>query len=442
MSQKVLIIGGGPGGYTAAQKAASAGADVTLFEKERLSGTCGIWGCIPTKTLYTTASAILSCDRLKRQGLTMEHTLDFTVLKARMNAVKDSTEKGVVYLMEQAGVKVVIGEASVDVVKKTVTCNGETFEGDSIILATGTTEGKPGVFNVPGVWTSKDLLMSDELPESMVVIGGGAVGVEFATIYNAFGVKVTLIEMIDRILPVEDAEISKNLKRAMTKQGVKIITGKGVASLIEGARGVVLNDDTIIDAERVLLAIGRKVLSDYDGLEMDGKFIKVNDKMETSVSNIFAIGDIVGGKMLAHEAHMEGVVAGINAAGGSAMRDWNVMPAATFCHPEVASVGLTEEQAKDAGTYHVGKFIYRALGKGLAEGHQQGFVKIIADEDGAIIGGHIFGHNAPELIAELVVAMENGMTVKEIANMVHTHPTLPELVQEACKDCSTKMKNN
>jgi len=432
MQKTVLVIGGGPAGYSAAETAAKNGADVVLFERERLGGTCGIWGCIPTKTLFSAAVALHDCERLSKIGVQTSAEMDFSLIKNRMKRVVGQTEKGVEFLMKKAGVAVVKGEAVADISNLSVTCNGEHYNGDALILASGSTEGKPGVFDVEGVWTSKDLLVSDHIPKSMLVIGAGAVGVEFASIYRSFGCEITLIEAMDRILPFEDEEISKTLKRSLKKQGIRVLTGSGVLRVIEGGEGVFLENGEEILGERVLLAIGRRVLSDFD-VERDGRFIKVNSRMETSVPNVYAAGDIVGGKMLAHEAHVEGIVAGSNASGKNLDRYWKCMPSVTFSIPEVASVGLTEKEGACTG-----KFLYRALGKGLAEGHMDGLCKVVADKGGKFAGCHIIGHNASELIQEAVIAIESGLMMEKMAHMVHSHPTMPEIIMEACRDCSNK----
>lgn len=449
---QVIIIGSGPGGYVAAVRAGILGLKTAIVEKDPfLGGTCLHRGCIPTKALLHTAYLYDEFKHAGDFGLEVKSIgIDFPKVHKRKQSVVDKMAKGVQFLMKKRKVEVLTGFGRI-VDKNTVAVTGdkgeEKIRASSIIIATGSVPAslphiKP---DHKTVLDSDSILVEEKIPKSLAVIGAGAVGVEFASIFNSFGCKTTIIEVLPRIVPLEDEAISKALEQAFRKRGIDVMTSaevKAVETSRSGAKVRVIKDgkQTEIDAERVLLSIGRKPLTQKIGLEAIGiapdkrGYIPVNEFMQTSVPNVYAIGDIVMTPLLAHVASAEGILAVDHLAGRHARAlVYTHMPNATYCTPEVASVGLTEKAAKDAGyKVRVGQFPFSAIGKATILGETTGFVKIVADETyDEVLGVHIIGPKATELIAEACVGASLETTVEELARTVHAHPTLSEAMMEA-----------
>lgn len=448
----LAIIGSGPGGYVGAIRAAQLGMRVAIVERDRLGGVCLNWGCIPTKALLRNAELVSFLRRGEEYGFSFDNLrVDFSVAVKRSEQAARKLSKGVEYLMKKNKVTVVpgagklVGKGQVHVTKNaTVT----ELEAERILVATGTRPREiPGV-PVDGtrVITSTEALSLPQVPRSLLIIGAGAVGVEFADIYNAYGSEVTLIEMLPRILPVEDAEISSFLERVFAKRGMKILTGTKVDNVtVKGAQVSVRvsreGKTEEISGDVALIGIGRVPNIESVGLKELGVavdrngFIRVNDRFETSAAGIYAIGDVIGGPLLAHKAMAEAIVAVEVMAGVTDRKvDPLKIPNCTYCTPQVASVGLTEEQAKEQGRQvKVGRFSFQACGKAVALGDTEGFVKVVADaEYGEILGLHIIGPEATEMIAEATMARTLEATLEDVHHSVHAHPTLSETVAEAC----------
>ncbi|MFQ5882355.1 MAG: dihydrolipoyl dehydrogenase [Candidatus Methylomirabilales bacterium] len=448
----LAVIGGGPGGYVAAIRAAQLGMKVAVVERDRLGGVCLNVGCIPTKALLWNAEVLSLLRRSQEFGFTFENLrVDFSVAVKRSQQAAQKLSKGVEYLMKKNKVTALRGEGKLAGKGQIlITKDGKVTElqVERILLATGSRPREiPGV-PVDGrcVITSTEALSLPQVPGSLLIIGAGAVGVEFADVYNAYGSEVTLIEMLPRLLPVEDAEISSFLEKAFAKRGMKIRTGTKVeGAKVEGEQVRLWvsreGKGEEITGDVVLVAIGR--VPNIEGLGLDGLgvklgkggFIQVDDRFATTVPGIYAIGDVIGGPLLAHKAMAEAIamvegVGGINVGRVDPLK----IPNCTYCSPQVASVGLTEERAKEKGhQVKVGRFSFQASGKAVALGDTEGFVKVVADaEYGEIIGLHIIGPEATEMIAEATMARTLEATLEEVHGSVHAHPTLSETVAEAC----------
>jgi dihydrolipoamide dehydrogenase len=446
----VAVIGGGPGGYVAAIKAAHLGAKVALVEKEKLGGTCLNWGCIPTKTLVKSASLWREIKHAGEFGLDISGAkVNYPQVAARKEQVVGTLVAGIEGLMKKNKITVFYGFGKVmepgKIVLQKKDYSEETIEAGKIIIATGSAPARlpiPGL-DLPGVISSDDALEMTEVPDSLLVIGGGVIGMEFASIFSAFGTRVTVVEMLPSILPMVDEELTRRFRPLLKKEGIEVLTaarvkeveqiGAQLAAIIETGKG-----EVEIIVSKVLVAAGRiPVTNGIDimqlGLELSGRAIKVNEKMETNVPGIYAIGDVTGGPMLAHVASFEGIVAAENALGHQSLMDYRVVPSCIFCHPEIAGVGLSEQEVKEQGLdYVISKFPFTANGKALAIGEAVGIVKLIARKDtGVIIGGHIMGPHASDLIGEVGLAIKAGLTAKEVAETIHAHPTLAETIMEA-----------
>ena len=446
----VTVIGGGPGGYVAAIRAAQLGQKVGLVERDRLGGICLNWGCIPSKALLKSAELYHLMKRSEEFGiLHKDLKIDFARIIKRSRDVSERITKGVEFLMKKNKIEIVPGSAvltgktSVSVTKDGKTT--DTIRTKSTIIATG---GRPR--SIPGVQidrkkilTSTEAMSLKEQPKSMVVIGGGAIGIEFAYFYNALGTKVTVIEMMPGILPLEDREMTKIVESSLKKSGIEILTGTKVEGVKVGATVDVAVSSSegkkTVSGEVALMAIGIQGNSENLGLESLGVkvekgFIGVNEFCQTSVPGIYAIGDVSGPPLLAHVASHEGMVAAEHIAGKAKHGiDRKLFPSCTYCQPQVASVGLTEEAAVQAGhKIKVGRFPFRPLGKALAIGETEGQVKLIFDERyGELLGAHIVGSEATEMIAELMTAKALETTYEELWRTMHAHPTLAEAVMEA-----------
>ncbi len=447
----VLVIGGGPGGYTAAIRAAQLGQKTGIIERDRLGGICLNWGCIPTKALLRNAEMLQWFRKAAEWGISFENLrFDFGAIIRRSRGVADRVSKGVEFLMKKNGIEHMPGAArllAADVVELlTPEKPAKRLRARNIILATG---ARPRT--IPGVAidrkreiTSTEAMTLASQPSSMVIIGAGAIGIEFAYFYNALGTKVTVVEMLPGILPIEDRELTKQLESSLRKQGITILTGTTVERVTPGPENVRLSvvsegERKELTGEVALMAIGVQGNVESLGLEELGvtvarNSIQVDSGFRTNVPGIFAVGDVIGPPWLAHVASTEGIhcveaIAGLDPE----PVDYTSIPGCTYCQPQIASVGLTEEKAREAGhEIKIGKCPFRPLGKAMAIGESEGMVKLIFDAKyGELLGAHILGSEATEMIAELVVARRLGTTGRELHRVVHAHPTLSEAVMEA-----------
>ena len=447
----VVVVGGGPGGYVAAIRAAQLGGKVTLIEKNKLGGTCLNVGCIPTKVLLHAAEALTEAKHMDNLGIQVSvNGIDWKAVQSRKEAVTNQLVSGVTGLMKANKIRVIEGTASfasktaLEVVKKDGTKENVPF--DKVILATGSV---PAVPPIPGVKEnaacvdSTGALAFDHVPETLLVIGGGVIGMELATAYSRFGAKVTVVEAMPKLLPMMDGELTAMLRKKMEASGVTILTEAKVQSVEAAPVGAKVQVEVggkveSFEAEKVLVAVGRRTDTEALGLDKvgiahDRGRITVNDKMETNVPNIYAIGDCLGKVMLAHVASAQGEVAAENALGETAVYDGKTNPSCVYTDPEFAGVGLTEEKAKEEGIpYQVGKFPLMANGKALIMNGGEGMIKfIIGKEYGEVLGVHILGPSATDLIGECALAIGMEATVDEIYATIHAHPTVTEAVREA-----------
>ncbi|MDF9827622.1 dihydrolipoamide dehydrogenase [Ereboglobus sp. PH5-10] len=446
----LIVIGGGPAGYAGAIRAGQLGKKVACIEMERAGGTCLNWGCIPTKALLKSAELYQKMKHADIYGLSVkEVTFDFAKVIERSRGVSNQMAKGVEFLLKKNKVDYFIGRAVVNAPGMVSITegehNGKFFKTKNILVATGCKMRRiPGIeYDDARVMTSREALAGKSLPKSVIIVGAGAIGVEFAYFYNALGSKVTLVEMLPQILPVEDAEISRTLSRALVKQGIDIHTDTRCENFRTGKGGVKVDlvqgdKKTEVEAEVLLSAIG--VVANIDHVfasnlkpELDRNYLKVGDDYETSIKGIYGAGDIIGPPWLAHVATFEAVSAVNGMFGHGTPKRVKVFPGCTYCQPQVASTGLTEKAAKAEGLdIKVGKFPFTASGKAVASAESEGFVKVISDaKTGEIYGAHIIGSEATELIAEYGLAVEMEATVDEIHQTIHAHPTLSEAVMEA-----------
>ncbi len=444
MDADITIIGGGPGGYVAAIYASHLGARVVLIEKDRLGGTCLNRGCIPTKAL---ASSVEACEQAKRAadfGIEVGSVkADFSKIMARKNRIVSQLASGISELMKLN--KITVIKSAGRIVSPTeVKAGDEVITTKKIIIATGSEPTRLPIFGMdaPGVLDTDALLLLTELPESLVIIGGGYVGCEFAGIFSALGTKVTILEALPRILPNVDEDIVRFFNLTLRRHGIEVKTGAMVKAIRkEGDNFRVLWDtmsgEQVASGEYVLMATGRTPYTDglgimELGMKMNRRAIAVNDYLETSIPGIYAAGDVTGKTMLAHYAYYQGEVAVENALEGSRKADNSVVPACIFVQPEIASVGITEKQAKDAGiTCEVSRFPFAANGRAVAMEEAVGTVKMICGADGKVLGVQIVGPHASDLIAEAALAVTLGMAAADIARTIHAHPTLPETIHEA-----------
>lgn len=450
----IAIIGGGPGGYVAAIRASQLGFKTALIEKDRVGGICLNWGCIPTKALLKSAELFNLVKRASEFGLKVENLgFDFKKIIQRSRQVAERLTKGVEFLLRKNNVTKISGHGFV-LKPGLVGVKNEKDEieiqASNIIIATGARPRELHGINIDGkvIITSKEAMLLEEPPRSMIIIGAGAIGVEFAYFYNSFGTKITLLEMMSSILPNEDKEITDILAKSFQKSGIDILTGTKVveAKAVDGQAQVKIqneNGEKTLKADLALVAIGVRGNSDDLGLEnvgveVENSFIKVDKKTyKTNVDGIYAIGDVIGPPLLAHVASAEGIRCVENIAGVETLPiDYYGIPNCTYCIPQVASIGLTEEKAIELGyEIKVGRFPFRANGKALALGETEGMVKVIFDAKyGELLGAHIVGPEATELIAEFGVAKTLESTAFEIAKTIHAHPTLSETLMEASAD--------
>jgi dihydrolipoamide dehydrogenase len=446
----LIVIGGGPAGYAGAIRAGQLGKKVACIELERAGGTCLNWGCIPTKALLKSAELYQKIKKADVFGITVKDvSFDFAKVMERSRGVAGQMAKGVEFLFKKNKVDYFVGKGQVTVPGMVEITEGEHkgkfFKTKNILIATGCKMRRIPDLPVDGVrvMTSREALASKTLPKSMVIVGAGAIGVEFAYFYNAFGTKVTLVEMLGQILPVEDEEVAKTLARSFEKQGIALHTDTKCENFRVGKNSVKLNlvkdgKSEEIEAETVLSAIGvvaniEGVLSKNVKVDLDRNYVKVGDDYQTNVKGIYAAGDIIGPPWLAHVATFEAVSAVNGMFGHGKPHRVKNFPGCTYCQPQVASTGLTEKAAREKKLdIKIGKFPFTASGKAVASAESEGFVKVISDaKTGEIYGAHIIGSDATELIAEYGFAIELEATVEEIHQTIHAHPTLSEAVMEA-----------
>lgn len=446
----LVVIGGGPAGYAGAIRAAQLGKKVACVELERAGGTCLNWGCIPTKALLKSAEFVQKLAHAEDYGIKIDgFSFDFAQIIKRSRGVSGQMAKGIEFLFKKNKVEYIVGAAQVSVPGMVEITSGERKGGflktERILLATGCQPRHLPDVPVDGkaIFTSREILEISKQPKSLTVLGAGAIGVEFAYFFNALGTKVTLVEMLDQVLPVEDAEVSRLLDRSFKKQGIEVRTGTKAENIKAGAKGVTL--DLVVGDKRekhtteaLLIAVG--VQARTEGLfsnrvkpELHRGFVTVGDNYESSVKGVYAAGDLIGPPWLAHVATWEAVQAVNGMFGVSRPKRIGAFPGCTYCVPQVASIGLTEKAAKEKGIeYKIGKFPFAASGKAVASGESEGFIKVLIDPKyGEILGAHIIGGDATELIAEYGVAINNELTAEEIHHTIHAHPTLSEGVMEA-----------
>jgi dihydrolipoamide dehydrogenase len=453
----VIFLGGGPAGYVGALRSAQLGLNVAVVEREGLGGTCVLWGCIPAKALLESAAVAHRARQAKTFGVNVgEITTDYSVAMKRSRAVSTQNSKGVEFLFKKNKITWLVGTGTLkgkksvsvtdakgvatthDAKKAIVICTGSRVKG---IPAIGLTLDKKNILS------SDEALILEKAPATLAIVGCGAVGCEFADVFNEFGTKVTMLETMPTMLPLEDAEVAAELARSFKKRGIEVVLSAKIEKAKAGDGSVTLSlsgpEKKELTFEKVLVATGRAPNVEGIGLEAQGVkltdrgFIKIDDQMRTSAEGIYAIGDVAGPPMLAHKGEREGIVAAEVIAGKSEHRvNYGNIPNCTYCHPEVASIGLTEQQCKEQKLeYKVGKFNFSASGRARTSGETEGFVKVIRDTKyGEILGAHIIGAHATELIHELAVARENEFTVEEVDLAIHAHPTLSEAIAEAVLD--------
>lgn len=452
MKFDLVVIGSGPGGYVAAIRASQLGKSVAVVEKAELGGICLNWGCIPTKALLKSASVFEYAKHATEYGVKLEGgiTADFEAIVARSRGVADGMSKGIQFLFKKNKIEVIQGFgklAGANTIEVKADDGTTTLvEANNIILATGARSRILPNMPIDGqkIIGYRQALVLPKQPESMVVVGSGAIGSEFAYFYNTIGTKVTLVEYLPNIVPLEDEEVSKQLERSFKKQGIKVMTGSEVLAVDTTADKCKVTIKTkkgeeVVEADIVLSAVG--VSTNLEGLGLDEVGVKnengkvlVNEFGQTNIPSIYAIGDIVPGPALAHVASAEGITAVEHIAGLNPHPvNYNSIPGCTYTNPEIASVGLTEKKAVEAGyEVKVGKFPFSASGKASAAGAKDGFVKLIFDAKyGELLGAHLIGANVTEMIAELVVAKNLETTGHEIIKSVHPHPTMSEAIMEA-----------
>ena len=447
----VVVLGAGPGGYVAAIRAAQLGLKTAIIEKDSVGGVCLNWGCIPSKSLLRNAEVLNLVNNAEEFGITFENlTYDFSKAISRSREVVDKLTSGVQYLLNKNQVELIEGTGKLTEPHEIeILENNRKFTSDNIIIATGARQRDIDSMPIDHhvVINSRDALSMSEIPDDITIIGAGATGVEFAHIYRSYGAKVTLVEMMDRIIPNEDSEISDLLRKSFAEREIDIKVGVTVKS-IQASNGTALvtlvanGEEHLITSDKVLVAVGVQPNTDGIGLEgagitTDKGFISIGENMETNVSGVYAIGDVTGKMLLAHVATAQAVTAVEYIAGlNPAPIDYHLMPRAIYCEPQVASFGMTEAQAKNHGIEtQIGRFPFSASGKAVALGHTEGIIKLVIDpEIGEILGAHMIGPEVTELLAELSMTKLLEGTTTELGWLVHPHPTISETLKEAALD--------
>ena len=447
---KIAVIGGGPGGYVAAIKAAMLGGDVTVIEKKKVGGTCLNVGCIPTKALLASSSMLMNIKEAKNFGINIDGKVnaDFSAVMSRKDKIVDQLISGIEFLFDKRGINLVNGFGKL-IDKNTIEVTKEDGEieiikADKIILANGSVPIVPPMFpyDKKRIITSDEVLGLSELPESMLIIGGGVIGCEIGQFFSTLGTEVTIVQRGEQLLPFEDKDVVKQLQRQIKKDKIKVLLNSGVDSCEVVGDEVVstLSDGKKVNTQYVLVAIGRRPNIENSGIEelgieLNRGKIVVNENLETSVEGIYAIGDLINTPMLAHVASKEGIIAVENAFGKSKTVDYTAVPRCVYTEPEVAAVGKTQKQLDAEGVeYNVGQFEFRGLGKAQAIGHTQGFIKVLADSEDKIVGASVVGPHATDLLTELSLVVHLGLTVEQVGDVIHAHPTLSEGLMEALHD--------
>lgn len=445
----IIVLGSGPGGYVTAIRASQLGFKTAVVEKESLGGVCLNWGCIPTKALLKSAQVFEYLKHAEDYGLSVkDYDKDFEAVVKRSRGIADGMSKGVQFLLKKNKIDVLKGFGTLKTGKK-IDVDGTEYSADHIIIATGARSRELPSLPQDGkkVIGYREAMTLAKQPKKMIVVGSGAIGVEFAYFYNSMGTDVTIVEFLPSVVPVEDADVSKQLERSFKKNGIKIMTSAEVTSVDTSGKGVKVTvktkkGDEILDADIILLAIGIKSNIENIGLEdvgiaVDRDKILVNAYYQTNIPGYYAIGDVTPGQALAHVASAEGILCVEKIAGQHVEAlDYGNIPGCTYCSPEIASVGLTETQAKEQGLdIKVGKFPFSASGKASAGGHKEGFVKVIFDAKyGEWLGCHMIGAGVTDMIAEVVLGRKLETTGHEVLKAVHPHPTMSEAVMEAVAD--------
>jgi len=442
---RILVLGGGPAGYVAAGRAAQLGVEVTLVEAREIGGTCLNRGCIPTKAMVAGAQRLHAAREAAAFGVhTGPVSLDFPAFMARKDAVTAQLRDGVAHLLKARKVEVVAGRATLAGPGRLVLDDGRELTGDAVILASGSEPVRMGLFDWsdPRLMTSDELLTIDHVPESLLIVGGGVIGCEFASVFARLGTEVTVVEMLDQLLPGEDKRTGRTLQQAFKKHGIAV----HVRTAVEAAAGseagvtVTLAGGRELTAGRVLVAVGRRPLSGgmgyaEAGVEIDGRGFVVSDETcRTALEGVFAAGDVAGPPLLAHWAYHQGMIAAENAVTGAALEcDRSLVPNCVFSSPEVASCGLTEDAAAAAGVAHeVAQVRFGGNSKAVIEGEPDGFVRVVCEPGGGrVLGASLIGPHVTELVHELALAVHSGLTLADVAATIHAHPTLAESVGEA-----------
>ena len=448
MAKEIVIIGGGPGGYVAAIRAAQLGARVTLVERDRVGGTCLNRGCIPTKTLVSAAHILDQAQKASAYGIHLgEARVDFAALMRKKDQVTDKLVSGINHLMKKNRIQLVQGTGRLEAPDRVAVENGDgttRLKCDGVILATGTGPALIAALGYDGerVLTSNEVLALSTCPASLVIIGGGVIGCEFACVFAALGAQVTIVELLPGILPPADRDVARQMQAALRRRGITVKTGVKIDRVEKDANEVraVLETGESVAAEKVLISIGRVMNTAGLGLSACGVEqgprgeILVDDFLATSAPGVWAVGDVTGRIQLAHVASRQGLVAADNIMGGTRAMDYSVVPSCIFTVPEVAAVGLTTQEAQDRGIpFQTGRFPFAASGKAQTMDEGEGFVKVIASPEDRLLGVHIMGPAATELIAEAALAVKMGLSIHDLAETIHAHPTLSETLPEAAE---------
>ena len=452
---KIIIIGGGPGGYVAGIRAAQLGGDVTVIEEDKIGGTCLNRGCIPTKAILASVETLALFERAGQLGIEVEKVVpNFSRMMVRKNKIVSQLRGGIDYLLKTNKVKVIKGKAnflnSHSICIETEAGRKE-LEGEKIIIASGS---KPILLpfldsSHPAVLTSEQALELKEVPESLLIIGAGVIGCEFASIFNPLGTEITMVEMMERILPTEDKRVAQTMERIFKKRGINIFTGTKLEEITEYREDGItarLDKGEKIEAEKILICVGRSPRINDMGLEelslkiSQKGTIVVNKKMETTQEGIYAIGDVIGGYLLAHVASEEGIIAAENATELTSEINYTSVPSCIFTSPEIGTVGLTPDEAEEEEMeVRIARFPFTACGKAHAIGETDGFVQLIVREsDDKILGGQIVGSHAADLVHEIALAIRWGLTAEQLSSTIHAHPTLSEAIMEAARKAEKK----
>jgi len=452
---KIIIIGGGPGGYVAGIRAAQLGGDVTVIEEDKIGGTCLNRGCIPTKAILASVETLALFERAGQLGIEVEKVVpNLSRIMERKNKIVSQLRRGIDYLLKTNKVKVIKGKAnflnSHSICIETEAGRKE-LEGEKIIIASGS---KPILLpfldsSHPAVLTSEQALELKEVPESLLIIGAGVIGCEFASIFNPLGTEITMVEMMERILPTEDKRVAQTMERIFKKRGINIFTGTKLEEITEYREDGItarLDKGEKIEAEKILICVGRSPRINDMGLEelslkiSQKGTIVVNKKMETTQEGIYAIGDVIGGYLLAHVASEEGIIAAENATKLTSEIDYTSVPSCIFTSPEIGTVGLTPDEAEEEEMeVRIARFPFTACGKAHAIGETDGFVQLIVREsDDKILGGQIVGSHAADLVHEIALAIRWGLTAEQLSSTIHAHPTLSEAIMEAARKAEKK----